>query len=211
MIEHQFDFIGGHLGLDFANTVGGLPPDSPTQERLTSYARLVAWSQQAQLISANEAEVLVHQAAHAQGEAVALLERTWALREAIRSIFLAVAQGTPPTASDLEVLNSELERGMAGARVIMTPDGFDLAWPQSAGTLDQMVAPVARSAAMLLTSSDQRQLVRKCANQQCNWLFVDTTKNHSRRWCRTSGCGNMNRVRKFRERQRSQAESASDL
>ena len=85
-------------------------------------------------------------------------------------------------------------------RVVVTADGFGLEWRKEADAFDQMLAPVVRSATTLLTSAE-RQLVRECANEQCHWLFVDTTKNHRRRWCRTTGCGNVMRVRKHRERQ----------
>src|SRR5258708_2127935 len=124
----EFDFIGGYLCLDFANTVGGLPPDSISQERLTSYPDLVAWSQQANLMSHSEAQVLLRKAANAQLEAAAILERTRAVREAIYGIFAAVAQGMQPTGSDLDLLNRELERAMAGPRVMVTTDGFAWEW-----------------------------------------------------------------------------------
>ncbi len=202
-IELEFDFIGGYLCLDFANTVGGLPPASISQERLTSYRHLVAWSQQANLTSESEAQALLRKAQDAQLEATAILERARAVREAIYGIFAAVAQGKQPTTSDLELLNRELERAMAGPRVIVTTDGFGWEWRKDEAAFDHMLAPVVRSAATLLTSAE-RQLVRQCANApDCRWLFVDTTKNHRRKWCRTTGCGNMMRVRKYRERQRS--------
>ncbi|MHB8629784.1 MAG: CGNR zinc finger domain-containing protein [Aggregatilineales bacterium] len=210
MIAPEFDFVGGYVCLDFANTVGGLPPDSVSQERLTSYPHLVAWSQQANLTSESEAQVLLRKAESAQVEAAAILERARAVREAIYGIFAAVAQGTQPTGSDLDLLNRELERGMAGPRLMITTDGFGLEWRKEEGAFDQMLAPVARSAAMLLTSAE-RQLVRQCANEDCRWLFVDTTKNHRRKWCRTTGCGNVMRVRKYRERQRSKEKPANDL
>jgi len=209
-IEPEFDFVGGHLCLDFANTVDGFPRDSLSREHLTSYPHLVAWSQQANLTSESEAEVLLRKAESAQVEAAAILERARALREAIYGIFAAVAQGTQPTGSDLDLLNRELERGMAGARVMVTTEGFGWEWRKEEGAFDQMLAPVARSTAMLLTSAE-RQLVRQCANEHCRWLFVDTTKNHRRQWCRTTRCGNLMRVRKYRERQRSQEKSANDL
>ncbi len=148
-IEPEFDFIGGYLCLDFANTVGGLPPDSSSQERLTSYPQLVAWSQQAKLTSESEAHVLLRKAESAQLEAAAILERAHAIREAIYGIFAAVAQGMQPTGSDLDLLNRELERAMAGPRVMVTTDGFGLEWRKEEGAFDQMLAPVARSAAML--------------------------------------------------------------
>jgi len=210
-IEPEFDFVGGYLCLDFANTVGGLPPNSSSQERLTSYPHLVAWSQQANLTSQSAAQVLLRKAQSAQLEAAAILARARAIREAIYGIFAAVAQGTQPTGSDLDLLNRELERAMAGPRVIVTTDGFGWEWRKEEGAFDQMLAPVARSAATLLTSAEG-QLVRQCANApDCRWLFVDTTKNHRRQWCRTTGCGNVMRVRKYRERQRSKEQPANDL
>ena len=209
-IEHEFDFVGGYLCLDFANTVGGLPPDSISQERLTSYPYLVAWSQQANLTSESEAHVLLRKAERTPVEAAAILERARAIREAIYGIFVAVARGTQPTGSDLDLFNRELERAMAGPRLMVTTDGFGWEWRKEGGAFDQMLAPVVRSAATLLTSAE-RQLVRQCANEDCRWLFVDTTKNHRRRWCRTAGCGNVMRVRKHREQQRSQEKSVNDL
>src|SRR5258708_9995203 len=208
-IAPEFDFVGGYLCLDFANTVGGLPPDSISQERLTRYPDLVAWSQQANLTSQSEAQVLLRKVESVQLEAAAILERARAIREAIYGIFAAVAQGTQPTGSDLDLLNRELERAMAGPRLIVTTAGFGWEWRNEEGALDQLLAPVVRSAAMLLTSAE-RHHVRQCANPDCRWLFVDTTKNHSRQWCRTTGCGNVMRVRKYRERQRSEEKSTND-
>jgi predicted RNA-binding Zn ribbon-like protein len=209
-IAHEFDFIGGNLGLDFANTVGGLPPESISQERLTSYARLVAWSQQAGLTSESEAHTLLHKAESVPVEAAAILERAHVLREAIYGIFAAIALGTQPTESDLALFNRALEQGMAGAQIVIINDGFDWAWRKDASAFDHMLAPVVRSAAMLLTSAEC-PFVRQCANEDCRWLFVDTTKNHRRRWCRTTGCGNVMRVRKHREQQQRKEKSDQDL
>jgi predicted RNA-binding Zn ribbon-like protein len=199
-IEPEFDFIGGHLCLDFVNTFGGLPLDSLSQERLTSYPDLIAWSCQASLMSDSEANHLLSKAVSAGAEAAAILDRALALREAIFRIFVAVTLDTQPTESDLVLLNRELERGMAGAQVMVTPNGYSWEWRKEQQAFDQMLGPIARSAAMLLTS-DERKLVRKCACADCRWLYVDTTKNHSRQWCKSTSCGNRARVRRHREKQ----------
>ncbi len=208
--EPAFDFVGGHLCLDFSNTVGGLPLASLSQERLTRYLDLVCWSQQANLISKSEAQVLLSLAESAEVEAAAVLERAHALREAIYGVFAAIALGRQPVEGDLETLNREVEQAMAGGRVRATTDGFSWQWRKREGSLDQMLGPVARSAATLLTSVE-RTLVRQCANEDCRWLFVDATKNHRRQWCMTTACGNRARVRKYRERQRSKENPANDL
>lgn len=206
--ETRFPFIGGEMCLDFANTVGGIR-GGRTYENLTNYVDLVRWSQQANLVNESEAEMLVRKAEH-DGEAVAsVLRRAYALREAIYSIFIALISGTQPASSDLETLNNELRKGTTGASLILIPDGFKWEWEKKHDALDQMLAPLARSAATLLMSA-QRQLVRQCANERCGWLFVDTTKNHRRQWCTTEVCGSNVRVRRYRERQRDERASGKD-
>src|SRR5262245_12497182 len=97
------EFIGGALCLDFANTVGGLR-GAVAHEYLTNYADLVAWSQQAGLLSEGEAVTLLEAARHTPQEAAAALERAHALREAIYGVFAALAAGTTPAAVDLDAL-----------------------------------------------------------------------------------------------------------
>ncbi len=206
--ETRYPFISGEVCLDFANTVGGIR-GGRTYEGLTSYVDLVRWSQQANLVTESEAEMLVRKAEH-DGEAVAaVLRRACVLREAIYSIFIALIADTQPASSDLETLNKELRKGTTGASLILTPDGFEWEWGKKQDALDQMLAPLARSAATLLISA-QRRLVRQCANERCGWLFVDTTKNHRRQWCTTEVCGSNVRVRRYRERLREERASGKD-
>jgi predicted RNA-binding Zn ribbon-like protein len=199
-----FEFMGESLAMDFANTFGGLPPDSITQDRLRTYRHLINWSYQAGLISEIEGEELLRTARSAPVEAEAVLARARAVRDAVRALFTAIAMDTPLIEEALKVLNRELEHAMTGAWVMPSKDGFDWDWPKDEAALDQMIAPVVRSAANLLTSAADRQLVRKCANPQCPWLFVDRTKSHRRQYCKQSGCGTMMRVRKHRTSQRKQ-------
>src|SRR5579884_3974591 len=139
--ETRFLFIGGELCLDFANTVGGIR-GGRTNESLTSYIDLVRWSQQANLVTESEAEMLVQKAEH-DGEAVAtVLRRAYALREAIYSIFMAIIANSQPISSDLETLNKELRKGTTGASLILTPDGFAWEWEKKQDALDQMLAPL---------------------------------------------------------------------
>jgi len=54
----------------------------------------------------------------------------------------------------------------------------------------------------LLTSSQRLNQVRQCRGDNCGWLFVDGSKNHSRRWCDMRDCGNRAKVRRHRLKQR---------
>lgn len=194
-----FEFIGGQMCLDFANTLGGLR-GGVTREYLSGYDDLVAWSQQAGSIIEDKATYLLLEAERHPNEATAVLESARTLREAIYRIFASVAMGIQPTEADLTVLNAELGNAMVGVRVIPVADGFGWKWFSDQHALDQMFGPIARSAAELLTSSE-RSRVRECTSATCSWLFVDKTKNHRRRWCTMTGCGNVAKVRRYRRRQ----------
>jgi len=190
---------GERLCLDCANTASWHAGDHPV-EWLTSYAALVAWGRHAGAVSDDEAARLLHEAAERPVEAAVVLARAIALREAIYHTFAATAAGRAPEASALATLNRALPVALAHAQIVPAADSFTWTWDDAAA-LDRPLWPVARSAADLLTSGELSR-VRECAGYPCGWLFVDLTKNHSRRWCDTQGCGNRARVRQHHARRR---------
>ena len=60
---------------------------------------------------------------------------------------------------------------------------------------------IAQSAVDLLTGRDAA-LIRACANPRCSVIFVDRSKNRSRRWCSMALCGNLMKVTRFYQRAR---------
>jgi predicted RNA-binding Zn ribbon-like protein len=194
------ELVGGDLSLDFANTVGSHNSDAPN-EHLTSYRALIAWSRHTRILSNRSAQRMLDQAEHRNDEAQRVLERASVLREAIYRIFSAVSEGGTPAPADLDILNETLSAALAHACVVPTRQGFTWGWVRDDEALDQMLWYVARSAADLLTSRE-RSKVRECANTTCGWLFVDTSKNHSRRWCSMSDCGNRAKARRHYARLR---------
>jgi predicted RNA-binding Zn ribbon-like protein len=199
--ERIFDFTGGWLCLDFTNTVENRPDVHP-QELLNSYHDLVSWGQQAQALAEREARGLLEEAAHHPGGASSVLERAVEIRETIYRIFRAVAEDIMPEEDDLVSLSAAVADAQAHARIVPKAGGFDWDWIGHANELDSMLWPVVRSAADLLTS-DELDDVRVCASETCNWLFMDTSKNHSRRWCDMKSCGNRAKARRFYGRKKS--------
>jgi predicted RNA-binding Zn ribbon-like protein len=49
-----------------------------------------------------------------------------------------------------------------------------------------------------LMTSERLQALRECGNRECRWLFLDTSKNHTRRWCDMKVCGNRIKARRFK-------------
>jgi len=195
-----YSFQGGELCLDFANTVGAHNSDHPS-EGMRTYADLLAWTRQAKLISSREEAELLRATTQQSGRAEAVLARAHELREAIFCVFMATAAGKTPAADDLTILNAEVTEACSHARVARTGSGFGWHWVGETEALDRMLWPVARSAADLLVSGNLSR-VRNCANATCGWLFYDTSRNNSRRWCDMRDCGNRDKVRRHYQRQR---------
>jgi predicted RNA-binding Zn ribbon-like protein len=200
--KKTFILLGGQVCLDFANTVGDHAAENP-YENLKSYADLVSWGRQAGLVTERGARLLLREAENRPREASAVWRRAIALREAIYRIFSAIGSGQSPERDDLATLNAELSRAMQRAQVVPTPDGFVWDWSvrEEEEALDRVLWPVARSAADLLVSGDLGR-VRECADEVCGWLFIDMSKNRSRRWCDMKDCGNQAKSRRHYERKR---------
>jgi predicted RNA-binding Zn ribbon-like protein len=196
-----FDFTGGLLCLDFANTVDDRPDVHP-QDHLNSYQDLVSWGQQAQVLAEQEAQGLLEEAARRLEEATSVLEQALGVREAIFRIFKSVSEDVMPEEDDLVALSAAVADAQAHARIVPKTGCFDWDWSGNTKELDRMLWPVVRSAADLLTS-DELDDIRVCASETCNWLFMDTSKNHSRRWCDMKSCGNRAKARRFYGRKKS--------
>jgi predicted RNA-binding Zn ribbon-like protein len=185
--------VGGALCLDFANSLYWRRTDHP-QELLVSYADLVDWGRQLNALTDREARYLLRQARARPAEAAAVLKRSIALREAIYKIFAAIAQERPPAISSCENLNVVLKEVMAHTQILPTKDGFAWQWVTDEGALDRILWPIARSAADLLTGKDWKR-VGQCAGEGCGWLFLDQSRNRSRRWCDMADCGHRTNAR----------------
>ncbi len=191
--------IGERLCLDFVNTVDArLRQNAPSY--INSYADLITWSEHVGIISDAAAARLLQEAAKHPKAAKATLTQAIELREAMYRVFYAVVQEASVQTANLDVLNTALAAAMVRARLMPTAEGFVWGWPEHDNALDQMLWPIVRDAAELLTSGELG-LVRECQSESgCGWLFVDTSKNHRRRWCSMEECGNTAKVRRFRER-----------
>jgi predicted RNA-binding Zn ribbon-like protein len=192
------ELAGKQLCLDFANTVAWRRSDSP-QEELSGYPDLVTWCQHADVIPAQEARYLLKQAARRPDAARAALERALVLREAIYRIMDAVTRDSTPEASDVATLNEFLSEAMSHLQLILTADGLGWTWVGAESSLQRVLWPVAHSAAELLLA-DELSRVGVCADEGCGWLFVDRSKNQSRRWCSMEDCGNRAKARRHYRR-----------
>lgn len=195
----KFQFCGGSLCLDFTNTVGG-HRRGRAREFLGSIGELLSWCEQAGLISKTEAAALFKRSANHPEEAATVLARALGLREAIYEIFEAVTLDKRPPETALKGLNQELSRTSASIAVTSEGKSYGLQWQGVGEALDGALGPIARSAADLLTSNHLHSHVSQCNGDNCGWLFLDVSRNHSRRWCDMRDCGNRAKVRRHRQK-----------
>ncbi len=199
--------LGRHIGLDFANTVDPRHGVHP-RDYLGDYADLVAWGRHASLLTEGDVRHLSDEAARRPAEATAIFERAIAVRETIYRVFSARARGVAPRGADLDALHSAYVAALTHARIVPTADGCAWTWREDVDALDRMLWPVVRSAVDLLTA-DEAARVKECPGSDgCSWLFLDTSKNGSRRWCSMEGCGSRVKMRRHYARHRGEAVTA---
>lgn len=188
--------LGGDLCLDFVNTAEhrGTPQRI---EFLTSPQRLLAWCRHAALLSDRELERLARAAARDRSQAEALLAQALTLREALYRVFAALVQHQPPTPTALKPLNEALRLVNAQRKLSVQGTGVMWTWAPSGAATASVLGPLCLAAAQLLTSPDLHRL-RQCAG--CGWFFLDTSRNHTRRWCSMVFCGSKMKSRRQYQR-----------
>jgi predicted RNA-binding Zn ribbon-like protein len=195
--KHIFELVGGALCLDFVNTRSNYySGDTAMNERFNEYADVLSWAQQVGIVSVEAEEALGKVADTEPERARFVFERATRLREVIHSTFLAVGQGRDPDTASFELLNSEIADAMSHSRIVRGDDDYGWGWEIAPQNLERILWPVAKSAADLLVSGKLAR-VHECAGDTCGWLFLDTSKNHSRRWCDMKDCGNVAKARNY--------------
>ena len=190
---------GEDLCLDFANTLAWRGSRAPA-ERLSRFADLLDWLRSA---AAMPAEMLPEASSE---EEAALFAQAIALREAIYRMFAAVVDDDALAEGDIAALNDALAAAPPRTRLVQTDAGYAWAAEPVGISLPMLLAPVLWSAADLLTDID-RSRVRRCANDQCLWLFIDRSKGGTRRWCDMTSCGNRAKSRRHYLRSKPGAKS----
>lgn len=194
-----FELDGESVALDFANTWEDR--STSASDKLGGYADLVTFAAAAGIVDPPQAEALAARGRDRPAAAAKAMAAAVALREALYRIFSGLAAGSGPEAPDLERLSTTVAR--AAKRLGLEPEGGAFAWRWRGleSSLEAPLAAIAWSAAKLLTGGDLGRL-RECDGTRCNWLFLDRSRNRSRRWCSMESCGNRAKARRHYRRTR---------
>jgi len=174
--------------LDYANTRMYRGSAAPV-EQFSAWPALLDWIAAIAALPAEAAAELRAWAAAAPEGAAALFAASIALRELVYRVFSAVASGAPVAEADLAALNQALAEAPPRARLARLGGAYVWRIEHAGLSAPALLAPVLWSAADLLVQAPHRR-IRQCANPQCLWLFIDASKNGTRRWCDMAACGN---------------------
>ena len=185
----EWDFVSGNLVLDFANTTEFHASNQP-EEHLKSYADLLSWSEGAGLLTHRQGMPLLDRSNKEPEAGLIVLEKALEFRELIYCIFSAIARDERPSQVDLSMFNKTLVKALKNSRITNDEQGYSWSWQNIEASLESMLWPIARETADLLTSQEINQIGECADDRGCGYLFIDTSRNHSRRWCSMEACGN---------------------
>lgn len=192
--------VGGALCLDFVNTTGARACSAP-RERLLSYADLLVWCRRMGLLTPVGEGELVQKARQDQRLAASTLSYLLRLREAIYRLFRAKLDQRSPETADVQVLNRAIRRSLRRRHLEWNREQARWAWTPPSLELDCMIGPVVDSAVELMMSQ-RSEALGQC--EECDWLFLDSSKNLSRRWCKKT-CGDRVKARRYYRRKKATA------
>ncbi len=174
--------------------------DEHRREHLGGYADLVSFARQSGLFSHPQAKELCSYAAGHSSQALRVFRKAIGLREALYRAFSAIAQQRPAGSEALQEINEAVLEALQHRCLARADGGYRWQWcGDEKHPLERILWPIAQSAAELLTS-DQLGIVRFCEAPDCEWLFLDNSRNRSRRWCDMTSCGNRQKARRHYQR-----------
>ncbi|MEP7113349.1 MAG: ABATE domain-containing protein [Ilumatobacteraceae bacterium] len=186
VLQRSFDFGGNHLALDFVNTVSGRPIYG--RDDLGAPDDLFDWATAAGIV--NHADRAPIDAAN-----LAQFRAAVSLRENLYWVFGPIAGGEPPQSTALSFVTRRAAHALRSSEWTQRSSGFEPHWPQM--SIEAIGSRLADEAMQLLRSPALSR-VGSCAG--CGWLFLDTSRAHSRRWCSMNACGVRDKMRRYHQR-----------
>jgi predicted RNA-binding Zn ribbon-like protein len=209
----ELKIVGGDPAIDLVNTVG----DDRVPDPLVDHGSFASWAVRVGAVDAATARRLAARADEHPATAERALDEARELRTIADAVFRAVATGGEPAPRALAQLVARAGAAVERARIVAAGavggpaswgderggpaswgderGGFVLAW--GGAHLERPLWPLAVAAVDLLRSGPLEQL-KAC--EGCPWLFLDTSRNHSRRWCSMGDCGSRSKMQRYRER-----------
>lgn len=194
----KLPFLGGNLSLDFVNTVHDRH-EAPLRDLLLNYLDLATWVYFADAINDSLKENLLKIGLENQGSADQIYKDALQLREAFYDFIVNLINQDEAFTTNIQLINQWLSRTFSNLELVQLNGHFVLDWNTENFELESVLWPIIRAFVDLVTSEDIN-CIKQCGN--CGYLFVDKSKNNSRKWCSMEICGNRVKARRFAKKAR---------
>jgi predicted RNA-binding Zn ribbon-like protein len=188
--------VGGSLCLDFVNTINSRL--MPEHDYLLHYSDLATWANKVGILSATQNNQLQNRAKQNAEEAENALQTARTFRELLYRLFSDAVKGYEPDKKDMEIFIAVYGEAISHSQFLTKDNHYTTTWKVDEA-FDTLLWPIIYLAGELLLSEQLGQ-VKECPG--CGWLFLDTSKNQSRRWCSMNTCGARDKMRRYHKRQR---------
>lgn len=204
----EFRIVAGHPALDLVNTVAPRRPEGGEHvEYLPEPGDLLAWARRIRLIDEAEADQVAAAWAAAPDAAAQALAAAVDIREAVYPVLarrIGLAEDGAEVAPALERLALRWTAAAGRSRLVLAEDG-PAAARLAVGDVPALLIPdrLAHACVDFLRTADIARL-RACPIEEggCGWLFLDHSRNRSRRWCAMADCGSQAKARRLTARRR---------
>jgi len=201
MNPENLRLLADHHVLNFINTID--PREGPHQvDHLPDFDDLLAWAKRARVVNESDARKIGRDAARNPRIAAQAFSRALELRETLYLVFLRVVAGQSPPPDALAELMRAHRDALAHGAFVRSGKRFQWVLPVATELVRWRIA---QDAIALLESAELTRVKRCPGSGDCGWLFLDTSKNATRRWCSMEGCGNRAKMRRFLHRKQARA------
>jgi predicted RNA-binding Zn ribbon-like protein len=195
-----FQLVAAHPALDFINTLDWRFRPTGPEELLQTYGDLVHFTEQSNLLTPTQTQNLLRTVPNRK--AAKVLTSSIELREALVETFYSILDGHTPAATQLKTLERYFQAARLQQKLQWEDPHLEWSFAEAENSAELPLWLLALSASDLITSEAMSR-VRACDNLECRWLFLDTSKNHTKRWCDMKLCGNRIKARRFKAQQAS--------
>jgi predicted RNA-binding Zn ribbon-like protein len=196
-VPKPFNLLAGNPALDLVNTLDSRFSANDPEELLPAYADLLRLAAQSRLLTAEQARKLARTVSEKDAQRV--LASAVELREALAAVLYAWMDGGKPPAAQVETLERHFQGAALHRRLRLGESQLVWSWSGLEQEAEIPLWKLAEAASDLLVTSEAER-VRECGDPTCRWLFLDISKNHTRRWCNMKTCGNRMKARRHQAR-----------
>lgn len=190
----ELNILGELVCLDFTNTVGWHASENPT-EWIHNYKDLLEWCSRINLITQEKKLILTKESERLHLQSSIVYNLALELRECLYRIFCNAIENKPINHADLYIFNQHLHNSFRHLTLRARGNKY---YPEfnDSNTLDSVLWPIVKSALELITSDKLLTKLKQCGGGACGWIFLDTSRNRSRKWCSMNDCGNRAKVKR---------------